>query len=224
LKLDNSDIRPVKPILPALLQRAPETERGQFATNAVTVRLPPGKQILTVSENPMTMAFLVTGVVRVYLISPEGREISLYHIEPGGACVLTASCILGGSGFPAIAEVEQEVLAWAVPAAVFREWVARSEFWRHYVFHLLGERLATVLARLEEIFFDRLDSRLARVLLSGGDDWFGTHERLAVDVGTAREVISRILDRWRTVGWIETGRGHIKVLNRAALQALIGHS
>lgn len=217
-------MRPVKPILPALLQRAPETERGQFATNAVTVRLPVGKQILTVRENPMTMAFLITGLVRVYLISPEGREISLYHIEPGGACVLTASCILGGSGFPAIAEVQQEVLAWAVPAEVFREWVNRSEFWRHYIFQLLGDRLATVLARLEEISFDGVDSRLARVLLSGSDDWFGTHERLAVDVGTAREVISRILDRWRTVGWIETRRGNIKILNRAALQALTGHS
>lgn len=217
-------MRPVKPILPALLQRAPETERGQFATNAVTVRLPVGKQILTVRENPMTMAFLITGLVRVYLISPEGREISLYHIEPGGACVLTASCILGGSGFPAIAEVQQEVLAWAVPAEAFREWVNRSEFWRRYIFQLLGDRLATVLARLEEISFDGVDSRLARVLLSGSDDWFGTHERLAVDVGTAREVISRILDRWRTVGWIETRRGNIKILNRAALQALTGHS
>ena len=212
-------MRLVKPILPALLQRAPGSERDQFATNALIVRLPVGKQILNMRENPTTMAFLTAGAVRVYLISPEGREISLYHIEPGGACVLTASCILGGSGFPAIAEVEKEVLAWAVPAAVFRQWVTRSEFWRHYVFQLLGDRLATVLARLEEITFDRLDSRLARVLLSGGDDWFGTHERLAVDVGTAREVISRILDRWRTVGWIETRRGQIKVLNRAALQA-----
>ena len=69
----------MKPILPALLQRAPGSERDQFATIAVTVRIPAGKQILTVRENPMTIAFLITGTVRVYLISPEGREICLYR-------------------------------------------------------------------------------------------------------------------------------------------------
>jgi CRP/FNR family transcriptional regulator len=92
-------------------------------------------------ETPGVMAFPVTGAERVYLVSQEGREITLYHIKPGGSCVLTASCILGGSGFPALAEVEKEVLAWAVLAAVFREWVAHSEFWRRYVFQLLGERV-----------------------------------------------------------------------------------
>jgi len=157
--------------------------------------------------------------LRVYLVSREGREITLYRIQPGGSCVLTASCILGGSGFPALAEVEKEVLAWAVPAAVFREWVARSEFWRHYVFQLLGDRLAAVLMRLEETSFERVDWRLARILLAGGEEWIGTHQRLAVEIGTAREVVSRILERWRRAAWIESKRGRIKILNRAALQA-----
>ena len=205
--------------LPALLQRAPATERKLFEAAAVNVKLPAGKQMLALRETPGVMAFPVTGAVRVYLVSREGREITLYRIKPGGSCVLTASCILGGSGFPALAEVEKEVLAWAVPAAVFREWVAHSEFWRHYVFQLLGERLAAVLARLEETSFERVDLRLARILLSGGNEWTGTHQRLAVEVGTAREVISRVLARWQSAGWIETKRGCIKILNRSALQA-----
>jgi CRP/FNR family transcriptional regulator len=170
------------------------------------------------------MAFPITGAVRVYIVSREGREITLYRIKPGGSCVLTASCILGGAGFPALAEVEKEVLAWVVPAAVFREWVARSEFWRHYVFQLLGDRLAAVLARLEETSFERVDLRLARLLLASDDEWMGTHQRLAVEVGTAREVISRILERWRSTGWIETKRGRIKILNRAALQVQTGQA
>ena len=209
---------PVMKILPALLQRAPATERREFADAAATVRLPAGKQMLALRETPGVMAFPITGTVRVYLVSREGREITLYRIKPGGACVLTASCILGGSGFPALAEVEKEVLAWAVPAAVFREWVARSEFWRHYVFQLLGDRLAAVLMRLEETSFERVDLRLARLLLASGDEWNGTHQRLAVEIGTAREVISRILARWQSADWIETKRGRIKILNRAALQ------
>ena len=117
-------------ILPALLQRAPASERSRFEAAAVNVKLPAGKQMLALRETPGVMAFPVTGTIRVYLVSREGREITLYRIKPGGSCVLTASCILGGSGFPALAEVEKEVLAWAVPAAVFREWVARSKFWR----------------------------------------------------------------------------------------------
>ena len=211
-------------ILPALLQRAPATERSRFEAAAVTVKLPAGKQMLAWRETPGVMAFPITGAVRVYIVSREGREITLYRIKPGGACVLTASCILGGSGFPALAEVEKEVLAWAVPAAVFREWVARSKFWRQYVFQLLGDRLAAVLARMEETSFDRVDLRMARLLLAGGNEWAGTHQRLAVEVGTAREVISRILERWRSAGWIETERGRIKILNREALQAQNGQA
>ncbi|MEI8290852.1 MAG: Crp/Fnr family transcriptional regulator [Verrucomicrobiota bacterium] len=204
-------------ILPALLQRAPAIERCQFEAVAVTVKLPAGRQMLALRETPGAMAFPISGAVRVYLVSREGREITLYRIKPGGTCVLTASCILGGSGFPALAEVEKEVLAWAVPAGVFREWVSRSEFWRHYVFQLLGERLAAVLARLEETSFVRVDLRLARLLLASGVEWTGTHQRLAVEIGTAREVISRILERWRSAGWIATKRGGVKILNRAAL-------
>jgi len=211
-------------ILPALLQRAPAVERSRFEAAAVTVKLPAGKQMLALRDMPAVMAFPSTGAVRVYLVSREGREITLYRIKPGDSCVLTASCILGGAGFPALAEVEKEVIAWAVPAAVFREWVARSEFWRHYVFQLLGERLAVVLAKLEETSFERVDLRLARILLSGSNEWTGTHQRLAVEVGTAREVISRILERWRSAGWIETKRGCIKILNRPALQAQSGQA
>ena len=100
-------------ILPALLQRAPASERSRFEAAAVNVKLPAGKQMLALRETPGVMAFPVTGTIRVYLVSREGREITLYRIKPGGSCVLTASCILGGSGFPALAEVEKEVLAWA---------------------------------------------------------------------------------------------------------------
>ena len=215
-------MRTANPILPAWLQAAPAAERREFAAAAASVRLPAGKQILGLREAPGVMAFPVTGAVRVYLVSLGGREITLYRIQPGGACVLTASCILGGAGFPALAEVEKETLAWAVPAAVFREWVARSEFWRGYVFQLLGSRLAAVLARMEETAFDRVDARLARRLLAGGPEWRGTHQRLAVEVGTAREVVSRVLERWRAAQWIETARGRLKILNRAALQAQTG--
>jgi CRP/FNR family transcriptional regulator, anaerobic regulatory protein len=211
-----------QPIPPQWLQTAAAAERREFMAAATPVRLPAGRQILGLREVPGGMAFPVSGVVRVYLVSRQGREITLYRIQPGGSCVLTASCILGGSGFPALAQVEKEAMAWVVPSPVFREWVTRSEYWRRYLFRLLGERLAAVLARLEETSFDRVDLRLARRLLAGGDEWAGTHQSLAVEAGTAREVVSRILERWRDAGWIETRRGCVKILNRPALEAQAG--
>ena len=212
----------VKAPLPAWLSAAPVKERREFSAAAVSVRLPAGKQILSVRETPGVMAFPISGAVRVYLVSTGGREITLYRLQSGGACVLTASCILGGAGFPALAEVEKTVVAWAVPAAVFRDWVARSEFWRHYVFQLIGERLARVLARMEETTFDPVAARLARLLLAGDDEWRGTHQQLATEIGTAREVVSRALERWRTAGWITTARGRIQIHNRAALRGQAG--
>lgn len=212
---------PVQPQLPSLLREAPAVERERFRGAATLAQLPAGQQILSVHGEPTMMAFPVAGCVRVYLIGEEGREITLYRVEPGSSCVLSASCILGSTGFPALAEVEKDIVAWVVSAEVFRLWVAESPFWRSFVFRLLGERLATVLARLEETTFDRLDARLARLILEqGSDDIAVTHQHLANDLGSAREVVSRTLDRWRLKGWVETHRGGVTILDRAALVSL----
>lgn len=209
------------PALPAFLHHAPAAERQHFMESGSIARLPAGRQILSIKADATLMAFPVTGCVRVYLIGEEGREITLYRVEPGSSCVLSASCILGGSAFPALAEVERELVAWVVPADVFKRWVAESGFWRNFVFQLLGERMATVLARLEETTFDRLDARLARLIVAANsDDVNLTHQRLANELGSAREVISRTLERWRQAGWIDSHRGGITVLDRPAIEAL----
>lgn len=169
------------------------------------------------------MAFPVAGSVRVFLSGPDGREVTLYHVEPGSSCVLSASCILGGSQFPAMAEVERDLVAWVVSAEVFREWIAGSEFWRGFVFRLLGERMACVLSKLEEVSFERVEARLARRLVAVESDSMRiTQEQLAAETGTAREVISRIFERWRKAGWIATARGSVRLLDRHALEKAAG--
>lgn len=169
------------------------------------------------------MPFVVEGRVRAYLISSEGREVTLYRVENGHGCVLTASCILGGTPFPASAVVETPVQGWTVRAAEFRQWVTQYEFWREYVFRLIGERLSTVLARLDDAMFQRFDTRLARLLLpladTGGEVRL-THEKIALELGSAREVVSRTLNRWRLDGFVSLGRGLIRFEKRAALERL----
>lgn len=164
--------------------------------------------------------FPIAGAVRVFLPGQEGREITLYRVEPGSSCVLSASCILGGSMFPAMAEVERDVVAWVVPATEFRRWVGDSAYWREFLFRLLGERLGAVLGKLEETTFERVDARLARRLLAAGANGRTTHQQLANEIGTAREVVSRVLSRWRERGWIESTRATIRVVDARAIASL----
>lgn len=163
--------------------------------------------------------------MRVYLPSAEGREVTLYRVRDGHGCVLTASCILGGALFPAAAVAEQAVQGYSVPAADLRDWVARHGFWREYIFRLIGERLAAVLAHLDDAMFQRFDTRLARLLLplaGAGGEVRLTQEQMARELGSAREVVSRTLNRWRAAGTVRLGRGLVRVERRAALEALAG--
>ena len=209
--------------LPPFLQVAPSSVCAEFNRRAGPIQLPAGRQILTPGQVCTGMAFVVDGCVRVYLLGSEGREVTLYRIQGGHGCVLTASCILGGTPFPASAVVEKPVRGLSVTAADFGDWVTRHAFWREYIFRLIGERLAAVLARLDDAMFQRFDTRLARLLLpltGTAGEVRTTHERLALELGSAREVVTRTLNRWRADGLVRPGRGVIRVENRAALGQL----
>ncbi|MFO1492230.1 MAG: Crp/Fnr family transcriptional regulator [Kiritimatiellia bacterium] len=170
------------------------------------------------------MSFVVTGAVRVYLMGRDGREVTLYRVRNGDACVLTASCILGGTAFPAGAVVEKDAAGWT-PSALFRGG-GPPPFWRGYVFRLLGERMAAVLEEFEESAFGSIDARLARVLVrrarAGERPIMATQQSLAVELGTAREVVSRALSRWKREGLVTTGRGTLALLDPAALEKICG--
>lgn len=127
--------------------------------------------------------------------------------------MLSAACILGNRQFPASAEIETDLTALMVPAATFREWVSAEPFWRDYVFGLLGDRLAAVLAQFESATFDPIEARLARWLLDAAEGdpptVSITQQALANELGSAREVVNRALNRWRAAGWASLDRGAI---------------
>ena len=170
------------------------------------------------------MSFIVEGAVRVYLIGENGREVTLYRVAGGEACVLTASCLLGQSGFPAAALVETPVVGAAIPGPVFRDWVSRHSYWREYVFHLIATRLASVLGQMNDVVFQPLETRLARHLLQLSGGGAGpvcvTQEDLAHELGSAREVISRTLGRWREAGTVDLEKGLVHLRKTEALKAL----
>lgn len=170
-------------------------------------------------------ALLGRGRLRVFQPSPEGREITLYYVEAGQTCIVNMVCAYLGGGSPAAAVVESDVDAVLLPAATFKQWVAESAPVRDYVFGALGERLAGVMALVEEVAFQRLDQRLADSLLrrferAGGADpvLVATHEAIAVDLGSSREVISRLLKELQHQGGVTLGRGRIQLQDPQILE------
>ncbi len=184
-------------------------------------RIPTGKDVFVEGDDVEAIALLINGVVRVYKISETGREITLYRFGLGQSCILTANAILSRQSFPAIATVEQDAEAVLIPAATFREWVQRYEVWRNFVYDLLSQRLVSMMEIVDEIAFRRMDSRIASLLLSrcqAENPIRITHQEIAAELGSSREVISRILEDFAAHQAVRSARGTVEVINAAWLQ------
>ncbi len=195
-----------------------------FFRDTHLVRLAAHTPICDEGQQCSHLALLMDGVARVYKLSPNGREITLYRIHPGQSCVLTASCLMSRHAFPAMAVAETDVRALLVPPARVREWFCREEAWRDFVFGLLSHRLGDIISVVEEVAFKRIDLRLAeqmlRALRQGERVLRKTHAELAADVGSSREVVSRILRDLAERGMIRVRRGEIELLDAEAIRRL----
>jgi CRP/FNR family transcriptional regulator len=201
--------------------------RQQFLEHTVVKQIPLGEYICWEGDACTHLALVLSGSVRVYKIGETGREITLYRIEQGESCILTASCILSQEYFPAMALVEQPAQAVLIPSFILRQWVQRYDVWRDYIFGLLSARLAAVIATVEEVAFRRVDLRLAEFLVKQTDRQrtiTRTHQEIASELGTAREVISRILKDFEREQIIALARGTITIQDRPALLEKISPS
>ncbi|KQO70648.1 Crp/Fnr family transcriptional regulator [Methylobacterium sp. Leaf88] len=164
----------------------------------------------------------IDGRTRVFRMSESGREMLIYKVGAGGTCVLTTQCLLSGGGFPAqsIAEARTELAA--LPADTFRQLMRESDTFRDFVLDDYTRLLSGMFDLVEEIAFAPLEQRLARRLLIEADAdgivW-KTHQQLASDVGSVREVVSRLLGEWADIGLVEIRRGQVQVIDRASLAA-----
>ncbi len=162
----------------------------------------------------------IEGQTRVFKTSESGREILLYQVGPGETCVLTTSCLMAGSPFPAESTAETDVLLAALPASNFHRLLSSWQRFRKYVLDNYGDLLSSLIMLVDEVAFASLDLRLARRLLAEADAKgvvAKTHQQLALDLGSVREVISRYLSEWERLGWVQASRGQIEVKNRSAL-------
>jgi len=219
--VEEKDFDRIARALPVLKRADPALKR-EFLQTAFLARIPQGKDVFAEGDPIDAIALLLSGEVRVYKIGETGREITLYRFGNGESCILTANAILSRQSFPAVATVEQTAEAVMIPADAFRDWVRRYDLWRDFVFDLLSQRLSSVMALVDEVAFRRMDGRVAAFLLQRGrlrNPIPVTHQEIAAELGTSREVVSRILEDFVGRGLIRMARGAVEVADFPALAA-----
>jgi len=190
--------------------------RSAVQENAAMATLSAGDFYFHEGDVCSHIALVGQGSIRVFKCGESGREITLYHVMAGQTCILTAACVLANKHYPASARAESDTEAVLFPANVFRDWVATNDLLRRFVFETLAERMADVMTLIEEVTFSKMDKRLAAYLLQRfTHDGMAvrvineTHENIAAELGTAREVVSRLLKDFERRRAIELGRGRI---------------
>jgi len=204
------------------LERATPQVVYEFQQAAYFASLPAGKAVFAGGDRASALALALSGTVRVYLSGNNGREITLYRFGRGESCILTANAILNNHPFPANAMVEQPVEAVLIPDNVFRDWVERYALWREFTFSLLSLRLTSVLTLVDDIVFRRMDARVASFLQQRcqiDNPITVTHQEIAAELGSSREVISRILECFTAAGLIRSARGIVEILDFDSLNA-----
>jgi CRP/FNR family transcriptional regulator len=195
------------------LNDAGEELREQMLKHFSIVKAPKGTCLFNEGDECRDFPLILAGSIRVYKLGESGKEITLYRLGSGDGCIMTASCILSQTGFPAIATVEETLDAAVVPSAVFREWMGRYDVWRNYVFGLVSNNLIAVMATLEEVAFQRMDVRIAEFIIKHAEKSDNgikiTHQDIALELGTSREVVSRILKNFESEKLITLHRGVI---------------
>lgn len=189
---------------------------------SVQKRISKGAVVFDEGDECEAVAFLLNGSIRVSKIGKNGREIILYRLGSGDSCILTISSVLANISYPATAIVEEDTEVILLPVKQFKELMVTNAAFQQYIYKLLSVRLLEIMTLIDEIVFHKIDERLMEYLLrhteNDGDIIEMTHEELASQLGSAREVISRIIKGLERDGLIQLSRGKVRVIQRSSLE------
>lgn len=197
---------------------------AELAARARPMRVPAGTRLFDAGQPCPGFPLVDEGSVSVSMLSPDGRRLELYRVEPGEVCVVSATCLFAHRVATATGEARTETALRVITPADFEDVCERDAVLRRYVMGLMAERLADLMALVEAVAFQRLDQRLAALLCARGPQLHATHQQLADELGTVREIISRLLRRFERDGWVVLGRERIDVADAAALQRVCAGS
>lgn len=205
------------------LKTLPQDIRDELVRGSRLLSVPEGTEVFAPGQSADNLLLLLQGTVRVLQLSDTGREVFLYRVHAGESCVLTTACMLAFEDYAAYGVAETDIRAVAIPRASFDDLAGRSAVFRRFVFAAYSRRITDLFSLIDSIVFQRMDVRLAARLLElagDGAEVHATHQVLATELGTAREVISRTLSEFQKRGWVGQGRGVVTLLDRPALAHL----
>ena len=185
------------------------------------MQLPAGAQVFTEQQPCRGFPLLLEGSIKVVKQAASGRELLLYRVLPGGSCIISSSCLLGRTDYNARGIAETPIALLALPVASFSALMMKHPPFRDFVFHLFTERIAELMQLVEEVAFARLDQRLAKLLLARPENTLNvTHQQLADELGSVREIVSRLLKGFAAQGLVTLGREQLSITDRPGLQKL----
>ena len=204
------------------LSRLEPAIKSLLVERSNVVDMPEDSVIFGPGKSPENLLLLLDGTVRVQQISDAGREVVLYRVHAGESCVLTTACLLAYEDYSAEGIAETPVRAVAIPRKVFDDLISQSEAFRNFVFSAYSKRITDLFHVIDEIAFRRMDIRLAQKLLELEKDGIvkSTHQKMAAELGTAREVISRQLSEFQRRDWVVQTRGQIELKDPASIKKL----
>jgi CRP/FNR family transcriptional regulator len=201
-----------------MLRELPAAELDNLLAAAGTMRPPAGTMVFDENQPCRGFPLLLSGSIRVIKAAPSGRELQLYRVNPGESCILTSGCLLGHTRYQARGVAEAELEMVLLPANSFYELLGKHESFRNYVFNLFSERLTDMMQLVSAVAFQKLDQRLAKLLIGKPSPIHTTHQALADELGSAREIVSRLLKGFADHGWVELGREQIIINDATALK------
>lgn len=213
-----NDIRSRILLLYPVLGELPAAELDGMLKQASVMHIPGGTVLFDERQICQGFPLLLSGNLRVIKSSSQGRELQLYRVMPGESCILTSSCLLGDTRYQARGIVDEAVEMVFLPASVFHNMLAKYDAFRHYVFQLFTGRLTDMMELVTAVAFQKLDQRLAALLATKTSPIHTTHQAIADELGSAREMISRLLKGFSEQGWVTLSREQIVITNLAALK------
>jgi CRP/FNR family transcriptional regulator, anaerobic regulatory protein len=215
--LDRSALLRLYPALADL----PPTRLERLLQSPALFQLPAGACVFSERQPCAGFPLLLEGSIKVVKQASSGRELLLYRVSPGGSCIISSSCLLGHTDYNARGIAETPLTLLALPIGEFGQLLVEHAPFRDFVFHLFSERIGELMQLVEEVAFARLDQRLAKLILARQADTLNiTHQQLADELGSVREIVSRLLKGFAAQGLVSLGREQLTVTDRDGLNKL----
>ena len=201
-------------------------QQQRLLGSLITRRVKKGDVIHNGSMHCTGLLLVQSGQLRAYILSDEGREITIYRLFDRDMCLFSASCIMTNIQFELIIEAEKDSDMWVIPAEIYHNLMENSASLANYTNEIMAARFSEVMWLIEQIMWKSLDKRLAAFLveeaeLEGTSSLRITHEKIANHLGSAREVVTRMLRYFQGEGLVALTRGNIEILDKKALQSLL---